>query len=448
VLAYLGKSTIVQIPTNTMKSEGCDMKKLTRLIAILFSLLIVSLPICFAAELNLTYDPNGNLVSGDGFFREYNSLNQLMKIRNGSTNVSTVLEEYTYDPVEERVAIKKNYVGGALKDTTYYFDKEYVRVVNSTGTFDYEYVYLDGQLVAQVNPDGSKYFISGDIKGSNTVVTNATGAVIENTTYGPYGDLQTGGAKSKYGYEGKERDSMLGDMDFNARRAGIAGTPPFQQPDVIISNVYDPQSLNRYSFERNNPQKNTDPTGHIIPLIVAAIIIWGATLSLAPVIYQTIHGTSNTKQNFYGASEAALDILTTVADIPYGIVSTAINTYQFVKDPKSYMEGKTGYTAAGTMEKIWDNLWNKKKDKCKDDCAYTAEIYTIPNSNAQSEINLANRYVTAITEPKSGSNQVHLTAQGGSITNNVWNYDRIGGVPWVNERTPSGTNVVGGWHKK
>jgi hypothetical protein len=36
----------------------------------------------------------------------------------------------------------------------------------------------------------------------------------------------------------------------------------FLQPDTLIPNVYDPQSLNRYSFERNNPYKNMDETGH------------------------------------------------------------------------------------------------------------------------------------------------------------------------------------------
>jgi hypothetical protein len=34
------------------------------------------------------------------------------------------------------------------------------------------------------------------------------------------------------------------------------------QPDTVIPNVYDPQSLNRYMFERGNPYKNKDETGH------------------------------------------------------------------------------------------------------------------------------------------------------------------------------------------
>lgn len=36
----------------------------------------------------------------------------------------------------------------------------------------------------------------------------------------------------------------------------------FLQPDTLIPNTYDPQSLNRYMFERGNPYKNVDPTGH------------------------------------------------------------------------------------------------------------------------------------------------------------------------------------------
>jgi RHS repeat-associated protein len=36
----------------------------------------------------------------------------------------------------------------------------------------------------------------------------------------------------------------------------------FIQPDTIIPDLADPQSLNRYSYVRNNPLKYIDPTGH------------------------------------------------------------------------------------------------------------------------------------------------------------------------------------------
>ena len=59
------------------------------------------LPVCFADQIDLTYDANGNLISGDGKFREYNSLNQLVKVYNGSDALGLLQEELTYHPTEE-----------------------------------------------------------------------------------------------------------------------------------------------------------------------------------------------------------------------------------------------------------------------------------------------------------------------------------------------------------
>ena len=54
----------------------------------------------------------GNLVSGDGFYREYNALNQLVLIRNGSSSFSPVLEQYYYDPFGSRVKVWRNDTAG------------------------------------------------------------------------------------------------------------------------------------------------------------------------------------------------------------------------------------------------------------------------------------------------------------------------------------------------
>ncbi len=43
------------------------------------------------------------------------------------------------------------------------------------------------------------------------------------------------------------------------------------QPDTLIQNVYDPQSLNRYSFERSNPYKYTDEDGHYAIPVIAGV---------------------------------------------------------------------------------------------------------------------------------------------------------------------------------
>jgi len=120
----------------------------------------------------------------------------------------------------------------------------------------------EGQLVAQLNPDGSKLYIHSDHEGSSTVITNSSGNIIENTTYSPFGEVLSGGTASRFDSEGKEFDSVVGDYDFNFRKMNPSWGF-FLQPDTLIPNVYDPQSLNRYMFERGNPYGKTDPTGHM-----------------------------------------------------------------------------------------------------------------------------------------------------------------------------------------
>ena len=69
-------------------------------------LLVISLPIALADELNLQYDANGNLVTGDSFYREYNELNQLSRIREGNLSNGLILEELTWHPIQEKILIK------------------------------------------------------------------------------------------------------------------------------------------------------------------------------------------------------------------------------------------------------------------------------------------------------------------------------------------------------
>ncbi len=163
--------------------------------------------------------------------------------------------------VEERILTKKVYnSSGTVIETVIYVDENFVRVVNTSGTYDFTYVKHEGQLIGQKNSDGTKLFIHGDHEGSTSTVTNEAGTVVENTTYSPFGEIVTGGT-NRFDYEGKEYDSVVGDYDFNFRKYK-AEWGLFTQPDTLIQNVYDPQSLNRYMFELANPYKHTDPSGH------------------------------------------------------------------------------------------------------------------------------------------------------------------------------------------
>jgi RHS repeat-associated protein len=234
--------------------------------------LLIIQPIVFAQTLNLVYDQNGNLVTGDGVFRVYNSLNQLWKVYNGSSVSGTLLLQYVYHPVEERVYYKTRYFSGG-NETTIYVSENFVRVVNSSGNFDYTYVYHDGVQVAQLLPGSKKEYIHNDHLGSSSVVTNSSGSVIEETSFTPFGDIVEGGEETKYDYTGKEMDDVLGEYDFGARfydpSRGL-----FTSADPLIQDPYNPMSLNHYSYVWNNPYGALDPNGKTVVVIHGGIPGW------------------------------------------------------------------------------------------------------------------------------------------------------------------------------
>ena len=109
--------------------------------AVLIAVLIIMIPVCFADTISLTYDDNGNLVTGDGLYRKYNSLNQLWKVYNGSAEIEVnLLVEYIHHPVEERVLIKRVYSSGQAVENTSYISDEFVRLKNTSGIYNYTYV--------------------------------------------------------------------------------------------------------------------------------------------------------------------------------------------------------------------------------------------------------------------------------------------------------------------
>ena len=122
---------------------------------------------------------------------------------------------------------------------------------------------MNNELVAKKDSDGTRTYFHNDHLGSTTVITDASGSPLaENTKYDPWGEVKSGGVKSKFQYTGQERDSETGLHYYNARYYDPY-IRRFTQPDDIIQNVYSPQGLNRYSYVWNNPLKYTDPSGHI-----------------------------------------------------------------------------------------------------------------------------------------------------------------------------------------
>jgi len=131
--------------------------------------------------------------------------------------------------------------------------------------------------IAEFNSTGSKNYYLSDHLGSTSVLVNSSGKLIEKTRYDPFGSELAGGNKSKYGYNGKEEDVTTGLLYYGARYYNPT-LKRWIQPDPIIQDIFDPQTLNRYSYVKNNPMRYTDPTGNVYLSPPACAAVLGYTL--------------------------------------------------------------------------------------------------------------------------------------------------------------------------
>lgn len=199
----------------------------------------------------------GNLVTGDGYYREYDGNGRLLRVRSGSSNTSPLLESYTYDHDGQRIRIHRN---DSANTTVYTPFREFMQIKNTSGTYDFTYIYDGDTQVARKNSDGSIEYDHTDHLGSVGVITNSTAGVVENTIYSPFGEELSGGNVDVKGYTGQFDDEATGQMYYGARYYK-PGTVQFVSPDNLIQNAFDPQYLNHYSYVRNNPYAYIDPNG-------------------------------------------------------------------------------------------------------------------------------------------------------------------------------------------
>lgn len=200
------------------------------------------------------YDANGNLVSGDGRYYEYNDANQLARVRQGD-QAGAVIAEYFYDSSGQRIKKIENGV------VTYYVGKHFEKQVGGTNAGNSSYYFGNGgERVARKDPAGQIFYYHLDHLDGVNVVTNSAGTPVSTTDYLPFGDARAGGTgNEKYAYTGKEQDKT-GLYYFDARY----NSPEFRhftQADVAEPDYDDPQDLNRYAYVGNNPTSYVDPDG-------------------------------------------------------------------------------------------------------------------------------------------------------------------------------------------
>ena len=142
---------------------------------------------------------------------------------------------------------------------------------DATGNITSEYIFFGGKRLARrVISSGQVQYYFADHLGSSRVVTDASGNVLDDADFYPFGGERsyTSTSLNAYKFTGKERDAESGLDDFGARyftsQFGRFMTPDWSASPVLVpyADIGNPQTFNLYSYVANNPLNTVDPEGH------------------------------------------------------------------------------------------------------------------------------------------------------------------------------------------
>ena len=215
---------------------------------------------------NHEYDNAGNMVRGkaaDGTIQryEYDEAGRLVKVK---TDAGVLLEEYGYGRSRERIKKTKQdgskvYYGWGGSSVLAEYEEGASATVLS---WSKSYVYAGSRLLSTITKTGSTEtteYHHPDRLGTKLVTTGTTAK--EQSTL-PYGTVITSEttAKTNQKFTSYDRSDKTG-LDYAVNRIYSSEQGRFTQPDPIgmaSVDLTDPQTLNLYTYARNNP---TDFTG-------------------------------------------------------------------------------------------------------------------------------------------------------------------------------------------
>jgi RHS repeat-associated protein len=224
------------------------------------------------------YDPAGDMTQDTAYTYSYDAENHIITA-SGMTNGPYC---YTYDGNGLRVM--KTHASGGSCTGTVTVDVLYWRAISgdslaetdgsgSTTNASYsEYIFFAERRVAQSNPSsGNVYYYFVDQLSSTRVVTTAAGTPCYEVDYLPYGTENTPAGftntcSSRYRFTGYERDletaaGTSAGNDYAFARYYNSRLGRFMSADPLNGQAADPQTLNHYSYVRDNPINLVDPSG-------------------------------------------------------------------------------------------------------------------------------------------------------------------------------------------
>ncbi len=206
-----------------------------------------------AVTIDYEYDSNGNQIGKGSDEYKFDGFNQLIQVDNGDVC------SYTYDGNGLRTG---KIIGNAATVQIWDGD-QLVYEVDGNGALIESYI-RGINLIKSANDAGASihYLFSGH--GDVVQLTGTTGDIVKSYNYDAFGNEKNPDPSDTnvFRYSCEYFDKETGSYYLRARYYDPK-VGRFITEDSYLGKASDPLSLNRYTYCYNNPNKYTDPIGHI-----------------------------------------------------------------------------------------------------------------------------------------------------------------------------------------
>ncbi|MGN7830405.1 RHS repeat domain-containing protein [Pseudoxanthomonas sp. 22568] len=208
-----------------------------------------------ATIVGLSYDPQGNLANKNGQAYRFDFGNRLREV--------TGKESYRYDGYGRRLSAKNPAKGDVL--SMYGQNGQLIFRQDWRRNLSLPHIYLGSSLLATIEWNfvantGELRYQHTDALGSPTVVTNASGQIVERNNYEPYGVVIGKPNYDGIGFTGHVQDATTG-LTYMQQRYYDPQVGRFLSVDPVTAYASPGANFNRYWYANNSPYNFTDPDG-------------------------------------------------------------------------------------------------------------------------------------------------------------------------------------------
>jgi RHS repeat-associated protein len=290
-----------------------------------------------------TYDAAGNMTSMGTFDAE----NRLTLTSQGAS--------YMYDGNGRRFRTND----GNVVYYVYSFAGQLLTENRITESTSNNYIYFNGQLTAIHQQNDNFRLLFKDHLGSTRKVLTVpiwygnwqyAWSCTESYDYEPFGGSSSSGSPTRQMFQGKERN---GDLDYygaryyDSRQFTAGSSMRWISADSVTSRIYDPPSLNKYTYVRNDPVNKIDPDGRFAIDIVW--VLYGDLIDAEPAPFDPLlrddlasdgggssdvgggeepgqndycssNETNNRSLSFFASHKADADKIAQASNIPYEVI--------------------------------------------------------------------------------------------------------------------------------